>query len=147
VSREYPDYPRVGVGAVVLHGDRVLLVRRARAPSVGRWTLPGGLVEVGETTREAIAREVAEECGCAIRVIDIAGVVERIVRDDAGRVRYHYVLVDYLAYADSDAVVAGSDADEAQWVPVAEVERLDTTDGLLEMIRRALALGAREAGA
>lgn len=140
MSREYPDYPRVGVGAVVLHGDRVLLVRRGRAPSVGRWTLPGGLVEVGETTREAIAREVAEECGCAIRVADIAGVVERIVRDQAGRVRYHYVLVDYLAYADADAIVAGSDADEAQWVSLEEVERLATTDGLLDMIRRALAL-------
>lgn len=143
MSREYPDYPRVGVGAVVLHGGQVLLVRRGRAPSVGRWTLPGGLVEVGESTREAIAREVAEECGCAIHPVDIAGVVERIVRDDAGRVRYHYVLVDYLAYADTDAVVAGSDADEARWVPLAEVERLETTDGLLDMIRRALALAER----
>ncbi|MGH7390749.1 MAG: NUDIX hydrolase [Candidatus Rokuibacteriota bacterium] len=144
MSREYPDYPRVGVGAVVLHGDRVLLVRRGRAPSVGRWTLPGGLVEVGETTREAIAREVAEECSCAIRVVDIAGIVERIVRDDAGRVRYHYVLVDYLAYADSDAIAAGSDADEAQWAPLGDVERLETTDGLLDMIRRALALAERK---
>lgn len=140
MSREYPDYPRVGVGAVVFHDERVLLVRRGRAPSVGRWTLPGGLVEVGETTREAIAREVAEECGCAIRVVDIAGVFERIVRDDAGRVRYHYVLVDYLAFAETDAIVAGSDADEAQWVSLKEIERLDTTDGLLDMIRRAVAL-------
>jgi 8-oxo-dGTP diphosphatase len=140
MSREYPDYPRVGVGAVVFHNDRVLLVRRGRAPSIGRWTLPGGLVEVGETTREAIAREVAEECGCAIRVVDIAGVFERIVRDDAGRVRYHYVLVDYLAFAESDAIIAGSDADEAQWASVKEIERLDTTDGLLDMIRRASAL-------
>jgi len=144
MSREYPDYPRVGVGAVVLHGERVLLVRRGRAPSVGRWTLPGGLVEVGETTREAIAREVAEECGCAIRVADIAGVFERIVRDEAGQVRYHYVLVDYLAYADTEAIVAGSDADEAQWVRLEEVERLETTDGLFDMIRRALALAERK---
>lgn len=142
MSREYPDYPRIGVGAVVLHGDRVLLVRRGRPPSVGRWTLPGGLVEVGETTREAIAREVAEECACAIRVVDIAGVFERIVRDDAGRVRYHYVLVDYLAFAETDAVVAGSDADEAQWVSLKELEALDTTDGLLDMVRRALAMAA-----
>ncbi|HSE93191.1 MAG TPA: NUDIX domain-containing protein, partial [Methylomirabilota bacterium] len=94
----------------------------------------------------AIAREVAEECGCVIHPVDIAGVVERIVRDDAGRIRYHYVLVDYLAYADTDAVVAGSDADEARWVPLAEVERLETTDGLLDMIRRALALAERKEG-
>jgi len=140
VSREYPQFPRVGVGAVVLHRGRVLLVRRGRAPSVGRWTLPGGLVELGESTRDAIRREVAEECGCEIRVVDVAGIVERIVRDDAGRVRYHYVLVDYLAYADSDAVEAGSDADEAAWFGVDEVAGLDTTEGLVDMIRRALAL-------
>lgn len=140
MSREYPQFPRVGVGAVVLHRGRVLLVRRGRAPSVGRWTLPGGLVELGESTRDAIRREVAEECGCEIRVVDVAGIVERIVRDDAGRVRYHYVLVDYLAYADSDAVEAGSDADEAAWFGVDEVAGLDTTEGLVDMIRRALAL-------
>ncbi len=140
MSREYPDYPRVGVGAVVLHNERVLLVRRGRPPSVGRWTLPGGLVEVGESTREAIAREVAEECGCAIRVANIAGVFERIIRDDAGRVRYHYVLVDYLAFAETDVVVAGSDADEAQWVSLKELDGLDLTDGLLDMVRRAAAM-------
>jgi ADP-ribose pyrophosphatase YjhB (NUDIX family) len=144
VSREYPDYPRVGVGAVVFHGHRVLLVRRGQAPSIGKWTLPGGLVELGETTREAIRREVAEECACAIRVVDVAGVFERIVRDDEGRVRYHYVLVDYLAYADSEAISAGSDADEAHWFDVDEVPRLETTDGLLDMIRRAQALARRK---
>jgi ADP-ribose pyrophosphatase YjhB (NUDIX family) len=140
VSREYPDYPRVGVGAVVLHEGRVLLVRRGRPPSVGRWTLPGGLVELGETTAEAVRREISEECSIEIRVVGIAGMLDRIVRDAEGRIRYHYVLVDYLAYAGSDRVVAGSDADECCWVALDRIEELEVTDGLLDMIRRAQAL-------
>jgi 8-oxo-dGTP diphosphatase len=140
VSREYPDYPRVGVGAVILHEDKVLLVRRGQSPSFGKWSLPGGLVELGETTIEAIAREILEECGIKIRVVDVAGVITRVVKDDADRVRYHYVLVDYLAYPDSLDVVAGSDAGDARWFAIEGVANLDTTQGLLDMIRRAEAL-------
>jgi len=140
VTREYPDCPRVGVGAVILHEDKVLLVRRGKSPSFGKWSLPGGLVELGETTREAIAREIVEECAIKIRIVDVAGVIDRIVKDDAGRVRYHYVLVDYLAYPDSMDVQAGSDAAEAQWFALDRVAELDTTQGLLDMIRRAEAL-------
>jgi ADP-ribose pyrophosphatase YjhB (NUDIX family) len=146
IRREYPDAPRVGVGAVVLHEGHVLLVRRGGRPSSGKWSLPGGLVELGETTAEAVQREIAEECGCAIRLVGICGVIDRIVSDAEGRVRYHYVLVDYLAYVDSDVIIAGSDAAEACWVPVDRVEELDVTDGLSDMIRRALKL-AREEGA
>jgi ADP-ribose pyrophosphatase YjhB (NUDIX family) len=135
----------VGVGAVILDGRRVLLVKRGGQPSAGKWSLPGGLVDLGETTVEAIAREVAEECGLQIRIAGLAGIVDRVVRDDAGRVRYHYVLVDYLAYADAGTAVAGSDAADVQWVDVDSVERLDITDGLVDMIRRAQALAGGEA--
>ena len=145
MTREYPDYPRVGVGAVILHDDQVLLVRRGQSPSFGKWSLPGGLVEVGESIREAVQREIAEECGIKIRVVDVAGVIDRVVRDDAGRVRYHYVLVDYLAYPESMDVVAGSDAGDAQWFEIERVAELDTTQGLLDMIRRAEALRRSEA--
>ena len=145
MTREYPDYPRVGVGAVILHDDKVLLVRRGQSPSYGKWSLPGGLVELGETIREAVEREIAEECGIKIRVVDVAGAIDRIVRDDAGRVRYHYVLVDYLAYPESMDVVAGSDAGDAQWFEIERVAELDTTQGLLDMIRRAEALRRAEA--
>jgi 8-oxo-dGTP diphosphatase len=139
-SREYPDHPRVGVGAVVLDGDRVLLVRRGRSPAAGKWSIPGGLVDLGETTAEAARREVLEECGIAVRLLGVAGVVDRVIRDDAGRVRYHYVLVDYAARPESGPVRAGSDAAEACWVPISEVERFDTTAGLADMIRRAVAV-------
>jgi 8-oxo-dGTP diphosphatase len=118
----------------------VLLVRRGQSPSFGKWTLPGGLVELGESSREAIAREILEECGIKIRVVDVAGVIDRIVKDEAGRVRYHYVLVDYLAYPQSTDVAAGSDAAEAEWFAIDRLAELDTTQGLLDMIRRAQAL-------
>jgi len=143
VSREYPAHPRVGVGAVVLHEGRVLLVRRGQPPGVGKWSLPGGLVHLGETTQEAVVREVAEECGLEVRVVDLAGMVERVVRDEAGRVRYHYVLVDYLVAPESADAVAGSDADEVRWVEVEDVSELEITEGLLDMIRRARAIEAR----
>ena len=145
MSREYPSHPRVGVGAVILDGRRVLLVKRGGQPSAGKWSLPGGLVDLGETTVEAIAREVAEECGLRIRIAGVAGIVDRVVRDDTGRVRYHYVLVDYLAYPDAGTAVAGSDAADVRWVDVDSVERLDITDGLVDMIRRAQVLAEGEA--
>jgi mutator protein MutT len=144
VSREYPAYPRIGVGAVVLNRGRVLLVRRGGNPSSGRWSLPGGLVELGETTAEAVRREIREECGIDITVVGVAGVIDRITRDAEGRVRYHYVLVDYLAYPQSEAIVAGTDAAECRWVEIERLADLDTTDGLADMIRRAEALAGRE---
>jgi ADP-ribose pyrophosphatase YjhB (NUDIX family) len=147
VTREYPDSPRVGVGAIVLHGGRVLLVRRGQPPALGLWSVPGGLVDLGETTVEAARREVEEECGLKVRIVELAGVLDRVTRDDDGRVRYHWVLVDYLAVPESDDVItAGSDAAEVRWVTIDDVEQLPTTEGLLPMIRRAAAL-AGEGGA
>jgi len=145
VSREYPDYPRVGVGAVVFHQGRVLLVRRGGQPSTGKWTLPGGLVELGETAAEAVCRELREECAIDIDLVDVAGVFDRVVRDADGRVRYHYVLIDYLATSGSDAICAGDDAAEAQWVHLDRITELDVTDGLMPMVKRALALAERHA--
>ncbi len=148
MSREYPSHPRLGVGAVILDGGRVLLVKRGGQPSAGKWSLPGGLVDLGETTVEAIVREVAEECGLQITIAGLAGIVDRVVRDDAGRVRYHYVLVDYLAYPvhpGAGTPAAGSDAADVAWVEVDTVERLDITEGLVDMIRRAQALATGDA--
>jgi ADP-ribose pyrophosphatase YjhB (NUDIX family) len=140
MTREYPDLPRVGVGAVVLSGERVLLVRRGGQPARGKWSLPGGQVELGETTVEAVERELAEECGLKVRVAGLAGVLDRVIRDADGRIRYQWVLVDYLAYPESETVLAGSDAAEARWVPLGEIRSLDVTDGLWDMIQRAVTL-------
>jgi ADP-ribose pyrophosphatase YjhB (NUDIX family) len=141
VTREYPDAPRVGVGAIVLHEGRVLLVRRGRAPALGLWSVPGGLVELGETSVDAARREVEEETGLDVRIAGLVGVLDRVTRDADGRVRYHWVLVDYLAYPQSnDTITAGSDAAEVRWVTIDEVERLPITEGLADMIKRAAAL-------
>ena len=141
--REYPECARVGVGAVVLDGDLVLLVKRGGVTLPGKWSIPGGLVELGETTRDAVVREVAEECGLEIEIVDVCGVLDRVVRDAEGRVRYHWVLVDYLALARGGTLCAGDDAADARWVRVDEVEQYDTTDGLMDMIKRAIALRER----
>lgn len=141
MTREYPDHPRVGVGAIVLHEGRVLLVKRGQAPALGLWSVPGGLVDVGETTVDAARREVEEECGLKVRVAGLVGVLDRITRDAAGRVRYHWVLVDYLAFPESnDTITAGSDAAEVRWVTIDEVGRLPITEGLVDMIGRAATL-------
>lgn len=140
MRREYPEAPRVGVGAVVFHRGRVLLVRRGAAPAAGRWSLPGGAVHLGERLVDAVRREVREECGLDVEVAGVAGVVDRIVRDPEGRVRYHWVLIDYLAYAAADAVTPGSDAADCRWMDPARLAELDTTEGLADMVRRALAL-------
>jgi len=143
LTREYPDHPRVGVGAIVLHEGCVLLVKRGRAPALGLWSLPGGLVDLGETTVDAVRREVEEECGLEVRIAGLVGVLDRVMRDAEGRVRYHWVLVDYLAFPESnDTITAGSDAAEVRWVTIDEVERLPITEGLVDMIRRADALRA-----
>ena len=147
MSREYPDYPRVGVGAIVLHEGRVLLVKRGHAPGLGLWSVPGGLVDLGETTVEAARREVEEESGLKVRIAGLVGILDRVTRDADDRVRYHWVLIDYLAFPESnDTITAGSDAAEVRWVTIDEVERLPITEGLVDMIQRAAALSG-EGGA
>jgi ADP-ribose pyrophosphatase YjhB (NUDIX family) len=143
VTREYPDYPRVGVGAIVLHEGRVLLVKRGRAPGLGLWSVPGGLVDLGESSVDAARREVEEECGLKVRIAGLVGVLDRVTRDAEGCVRYHWVLVDYLAFPETnDTITAGSDAAEVRWVTIDEVEKLPITEGLVDMIRRAAALAS-----
>jgi ADP-ribose pyrophosphatase YjhB (NUDIX family) len=144
--REYPDAPRVGVGAVVLDDDRVLLVQRGRAPSQGKWSLPGGLLDLGERLEDAVVREVEEESGLRVKVLGLCGVLDRIVSADEpesngrGPIRYHWVIIDYVAAVVGGTLQAGSDAAEARWVPLGELDRYDTTVGLAAMIHRAVSL-------
>lgn len=121
-SREYPESPIVGVGAVVFDADCVLLVRRAKAPLAGEWSLPGGAVELGETLEEALVREVAEETGLRVIPLEVVKTFDHIDRDGDGRIRFHYVLVDFLCRVDAESgehsLRRGSDVSEAQWVAV-----------------------------
>jgi len=139
-AREYPAYPMVGVGTFIMKDGHVLLVRRGREPALGKWSIPGGLVQVGETVEAAAMREAKEECGLTVRLEGLVGVVNRIIPDAAGRVQYHYVLIDFLARAEAGELAAGSDASEVRWVRVSEVKRYETTEGLAQMVDRAVHL-------
>jgi ADP-ribose pyrophosphatase YjhB (NUDIX family) len=146
VAREYPDAPRAAVGAVVLDGDSVLLVRRGQPPGLGKWSVPGGLLDLGERLEDAVVREVEEESGLRVQVLGLCGVLDRIIPGDrAGdrggpAVRYHWVIVDYVATVVGGTLCAGSDAAEVRWVPLAELDRYDMTEGLVAMIKRAVGL-------
>jgi 8-oxo-dGTP diphosphatase len=138
MAREYPSAPMPSVGAVVLKGDRVVLVLRAQEPSRGRWSIPGGVMELGETIQEAARREVREECGVQIEVGNVVEVRDAIVRDAEGRIRYHYVLVDVVAQYLDGELTAGSDAKDARWVSEEELPSYDLTTGLLPVLQRCL---------
>lgn len=127
MRRCYPGAPLVGLGAVVFRGSEVLLIKRGSEPSRGIWTLPGGLLEVGETLKEGVRREVAEECGIWVEVGELLGAFERIVRDGEGRVEYHYVILDYLATWLEGNAVAASDVMDARWVPIATLDGYDVS--------------------
>jgi 8-oxo-dGTP diphosphatase len=135
-NREYPDSPRVGVGAVVLREGRILLVRRGVAPANGLWAIPGGALELGETLREGAEREILEETGIIIRAGDPVFTCDALVRDDEGRVRFHYVIVDLAADYVSGEVMGGDDALEARWVTPGEVPELTVTKTTLNLLRQ-----------
>jgi ADP-ribose pyrophosphatase YjhB (NUDIX family) len=119
MQREFPEAPLVGVGAVVVEAGRVLLIRRGSAPLKGHWSLPGGLLELGESLTEGVVREVREETGLTVEPVELIELLDRIHREGE-RVRYHYVIADYLCRVTGGALQAASDADAAKWVERAE---------------------------
>ncbi len=126
MQREFPNAPVVGVGAVVIDKDLVLLVRRGREPLKGQWSLPGGALELGERLEQGIVREVKEETGLTVEPMEIIEVFDHITREgDTARVRFHYVLVDYRCRVTSGNLCAASDVTEARWVTREELDRND----------------------
>ncbi len=139
MRREYPDAPIAGVGAVIVRGGDepvVLLIRRGQEPLKGEWSLPGGAVELGETLEAAVRREVLEETGLVVEPAGIVQAFDRISRDAHGRVRYHYVLVDFLCRVKGGSLACASDALEARWVDPRELDGL--TPLTVEVIRKAI---------
>jgi 8-oxo-dGTP diphosphatase len=123
LRREYPEAPIIGVGAVAIEGGKVLLVRRGHEPLKGEWSLPGGALELGETLQQGVVREVLEETGLIVEPLGMVEVLDRISQDEpSGRIRYHYVLVDFLCRVTGGTLSGGSDADEARWVTLEELQ-------------------------
>lgn len=144
-GRRHPSRPVTCVGGVVIDGDRVLLVQRGRPPLQGAWSLPGGVVELGETLEAAVAREVLEETGLVVEVGPVVAVLDRIQRGDDGRVEYHYVILDYLCMRPSGVLTAASDAADARWVDAADVARLGATRAVQAVVAQAFEMARSRA--
>ena len=143
-TRQYPDRPFVGVGAVIIGDEKVLLVKRGHEPLAGQWSLPGGAVEVGETLEACLVRELREETGLEVEVGPVIEVFDRITHDAAGRVEYHFVLVDYLCWPVSGHLHPSSDVADAAFVAPQDLGRYALTTKAMAVIERALEL-ARDA--
>lgn len=136
-SRRYPERPVVGVGAVIVHDGRVVLIQRRFEPLAGQWSLPGGTLELGETLESAVAREMLEETGLVVEVGSVVEVFDRILLDPDARVRYHFVLIDYLCRPVGGTLAAGSDVADAVWADPADLAKYRLTDKATAVITRA----------
>jgi len=146
-SREYPERPMVGVGGVIIHEGRALLIRRGSEPLRGEWSIPGGTLELGETLAEGVARELREETGVEVRVLGQIEVFERIFTEKSDgktkkkkRPRYHFVIVDYLCERISGKARAGSDVTDVAYAREEELEKFHLTETALRVIRKAFAM-------
>ena len=149
MQREYPQQPLVGVGAVIVEDGRVLLIKRGKAPLLGEWSIPGGMLELGETLRQGAEREALEETGLVVRAIDLLGVFDRIVPDSVAtdpvkpneqkRMLYHYVLIDFLCQRISGDVLAAGDAADARWFTPADLSELPLPEETLKVLQIGIA--------
>ncbi len=134
--REYPEHPLVGAGGLIHKDGAILLIKRKFEPNKGRWSLPGGLVEVGEDPAEAARREVREELGVEVEMEGLFQVANEVIRDDAGKVRFHFVLIDYLMTLRSDRITLNEESEEYRWFNAGDVERLNTSDNTKNVARK-----------
>ena len=141
--REYPERPLVGVGGVIIAGGRTLLIRRGGPPLEGQWSIPGGMLELGETIEEGVRRELAEETGIEVRVLDLIEVFERVIPGEEGRTRYHFVILDYLCEMVSGEARAASDVIDVAWAREEELKIFELTVIATRVIRRAFEMAAR----
>jgi 8-oxo-dGTP diphosphatase len=136
MQREYPEQPLVGVGAIIIENSRVVLVKRAHPPLQAQWSIPGGVLEVGELVREAAVREAREETGLTVEPGQLLGVYDRVLRDPGGRVQYHYVLVDFLCRRVSVELQAADDAAAVRWFTREELPALNLAEDTLEVVHK-----------
>ena len=139
MQREHPKQPLIGVGALIVENGRVVLIKRGKAPLLGEWSIPGGMLELGETLRQGAEREALEETGLVVRATELLGVFDRVVPDAEGKIVYHYVLIDFRCERISGELRAGADAADAKWLTLEEVAMLPLAEDTAGVIRAALA--------
>ncbi len=139
MKREFPEIPLVGVGAIIIEDARLVLVKRAHPPLQAEWSIPGGVLEVGELMRQAAVREAREETGLTVEPGELLGVYDRIVRDADERVQYHYVLIDFLCRRVAGDLAAASDAAEVRWFGQQELAALNLAEDTLDVIQKGFA--------
>ncbi len=135
MKREFPELPLVGVGAIIIDGPRVLLVKRAHPPLQAQWSIPGGVLEIGELVREAAVREAREETGLIVEPGDLLGVYDRVLRANEG-VQYHYVLIDFLCRPVGGVLHAADDAAEVRWFPREDLPAARLAEDTQDVIRK-----------
>jgi 8-oxo-dGTP diphosphatase len=138
MQREFPEVPLVGVGTIIIEDGRVVLVKRAHPPLQAEWSIPGGVLEIGELVREAAIREAREETGLTVEPGELLGVYDRILRDPDQRVRYHYVLIDFLCRRVAGDLAAASDAAEVGWFTPDKLPGLNLAEDTLDVIQKGL---------
>ena len=136
MQREFPEVPLVGIGAIIIENARVVLVKRAHPPLQAEWSIPGGVLEVGELVREAAIREAREETGLTVEPGELLGVYDRVLRNADKRVQYHYVLIDFLCRRIAGDLAAASDAAEVRWFSREELPALKLAEDTLDVIRK-----------
>jgi ADP-ribose pyrophosphatase YjhB (NUDIX family) len=141
--RDYPDRPIVGVGAVIIHEGRVALVKRGSPPLQGEWSLPGGVVELGETLRAAAEREAREETGLIVNAGEVLEVLDRIIPGERGAPQYHYVLIDFLCAVEGGELRAGGDAADVRWASAGELAEFKLEQPAVQVIKKGFALQLR----
>lgn len=136
MKREFPELPLVGVGAIIIEGARVLLVKRAHPPLQAQWSIPGGVLEVGEFVREAAVREAREETGLIVEPGELLGVYDRVLRNEGQRVQYHFVLIDFLCRPVGGELLAASDAEQVRWFTREELPPLKLAEDTQDVIQK-----------
>ncbi|MCW3993012.1 MAG: NUDIX hydrolase [Candidatus Bathyarchaeota archaeon] len=136
MKRLYPDQPIIGVGAVIICNGKILLEKRKGEPGRGKWTIPGGLVELGESAEQTVMREVAEETNLEVEQPELIDVVNNVIVDENDEIKYHFVIVDYFVKLKGGTLEAADDAAELRWVEFGEVEKYDLTRSFREFFQR-----------